>query len=176
MRIHGTVTVVLGFAALAGCSAHAATGLPRGTESVQPDPAAFTTDIDNRYWPMRPGARWVYESVDTDGTAQHVEVTVLDETYRVAAGVTARVLHDVVTQDGAVAEDTRDYYAQDADGNIWHLGEQTTEYPPGAPPSTESSWEAGVDGAQPGIAVPADPRPGLTYRQEYRAGEAEDRA
>jgi len=161
---------------VAGCGSARAAGLPRGGEPVHLDPATFTTDIDNRYWPMRPGARWVYESVDTDGTAQHVEVTVLDETHRVAAGITARVVHDVVTQDGAVAEDTRDYYAQDADGNIWYLGEQTTEYPPGAPPLTEGSWEAGVDGAQPGIAVPADPRPGLTYRQEYRAGEAEDRA
>jgi hypothetical protein len=176
MRIHRTVTVVLGLATLAGCSAHAATGLPRGTEPVRPDPAAFTVDIDNRYWPMQPGARWVYESVDADGTSQHVEVTVLDETYTVAAGIDARVVHDVVTQDGAVAEDTRDFYAQDADGNVWYLGEQTTEYPPGGPPSTEGSWEAGMDGAQPGIAVPADPRPGLAYRQEHLTGQAEDRA
>jgi hypothetical protein len=75
-----------------------------------------------------------------------------------------------------VFEDTRDFYAQDGDGNLWYLGEQTTEYPPGEPVSTEGSWEAGVDGGQPGIAVPADPRPGLGYRQEYLAGQAEDRA
>jgi hypothetical protein len=42
--------------------------------------------------------------------------------------------------------------------------------------STEGSWEAGVDGAQAGILVPADPEVGMTYRQEYYAGEAEDRA
>src|SRR3954451_4454109 len=176
MRIHRTLTVVLGLTTLAGCSAHAATGLPRGTESVQPDPAAFTVNIDNRYWPMQPGARWVYDSTDADGTAQHVEVSVLDETYTVAAGIEARVVHDVVTQGGVLFEDTRDLYAQDTDGSIWYLGETTTEYPPGAPPSTEGSWEAGVDGAQPGIAVPAHPRPGLAYRQEYQKGEAADRA
>ncbi|WP_448626499.1 hypothetical protein [Geodermatophilus sp. URMC 64] len=149
--------------------------LPRGDAAVDLDPADFTVDITNEYWPMRPGDRWVYASTDAGGTTQQVEVTVLEETYTVAAGIEARVVHDVVSQDGAVVEDTRDWYAQDADGNVWYLGEQTTEYPPGEPPSTEGSWETGVDGAQPGIAVPADPRPGLAYRQEHLAGEAEDR-
>ena len=148
--------------------------LPQGSESVTLDPADFTVDITNRYWPMRPGDRWAYESTDADGAAQQVEVTVLDETHTVAAGIEARVVHDVVMQDGAVAEDTRDWYAQDADGNIWYLGEKTAEYEDGVA-STEGSWEAGVDGAQPGVAVPADPRPGMSYRQEYLAGEAEDR-
>jgi hypothetical protein len=102
---------------------------------------------------------------------------VLDETYTVAAGIEARVVHDVVTtDDGAVVEDTRDWYAQDADGNIWYLGEETAEYEDGQIVSTEGSWEAGLDGAQPGILVPADPEPGLAYRQEYLADEAEDEA
>ena len=172
--------VVLGATACSGGSPSAggadAAGLPRGSDPVRLDPAAFTVDVTNRYWPLEPGRRRVYESTDADGTAQHVEVSVLDETYRVAAGIEARVVHDVVMQDGVLFEDTRDYYAQDADGNVWYLGEQTTEYPPGEPPSTEGSWEAGVDGAQPGIAVPAHPRPGLTYREEYLADQAEDRA
>jgi hypothetical protein len=150
--------------------------LPQGGDAVQLHPADFTADVTNQYWPLRPGATWVYESVDADGTAQHVVVTVLDETYRVASGIEARVVHDVVTEGGALLEDTRDYYAQDRDGNVWYMGEQTTEYPPGEPQSTEGSWEAGVDGAQPGIAVPAAPRAGLTYRQEYLKGEAEDQA
>jgi hypothetical protein len=150
--------------------------LPQGDEQVALSAADFTVDITNRYWPMEPGDRWVYDSSDADGALQHVEVTVLDETYTVAAGIVARVVHDVVTEDGVLVEDTRDYYGQDADGNVWYLGERTTEYPPGEPPSTAGSWEAGVDGAQPGIAVPADPRPGLAYRQELLPGEAEDRA
>src|SRR4051794_18958858 len=137
MRIHRTVTVVLGLATLAGCSAHAATGLPRGTEPVRPDPAAFTVDIDNRYWPMRPGARWVYESVDADGTAQHVEVTVLDETYTVAAGVEARGVHDGGVEGGAPVEGTPDFFAQDRDRHPRYPGGQNPEYPPGEPASTE---------------------------------------
>jgi hypothetical protein len=74
-----------------------------------------------------------------------------------------------------VKEDTYDWYAQDGDGNIWYLGEDTKEFGDGKV-STEGSWEAGVDGAQPGILLPADPAPGLTYRQEYAKGEAEDAA
>jgi hypothetical protein len=73
-------------------------------------------------------------------------------------------------------EDTYDWYAQDVDGNVWYLGEQTAEYEDGKVVSTEGSWEAGVRGAQAGIIVPAEPRAGLSYRQEYLKGEAEDAA
>lgn len=150
--------------------------IPTGDEPVDLDPADFTADITNPYWPMAVGDRWVYEEVDQDGEVQLVEVTVLDQTYTVAAGVEARVVHDVVTEDGDVVEDTYDWYAQDRDGNVWYLGEDTTEFEDGEPVSTEGAWEAGVDGAQPGVLMPAEPRPGLAYRQEHLAGEAEDRA
>ena len=73
-------------------------------------------------------------------------------------------------------EDTRDWYAQDEDGNLWYLGEQTKEYEHGKVKSTEGSWEAGVDGAEAGIVLPAKPEVGLAYRQEYLKGEAEDEA
>jgi hypothetical protein len=92
-------------------------------------------------------------------------------------GIEARVVHDKVTaSDGALVEDTLDWYAQDAKGNIWYLGEDTKEYENGKVTSTEGSWQAGVDGAQPGILLPATPRPGLAYRQEYYKGQAEDAA
>ena len=148
--------------------------LPQGSEPVDLDPADFSVDITNPYWPMDVGDRWVFEETDGEGGVQRVEVTVLDEVHTVALGIEARVVHDLVTQGGAVVEDTLDWYAQDADGNVWYLGEETAEYENGQVVSTEGSWEAGVDGAQPGIAVPADPEPGLGYRQEYLAGEAED--
>jgi hypothetical protein len=150
--------------------------LPSGTEAVHLDPHDFTTAITNPWWPMAVGDRWSYTETDADGAEQRVEVTVLDETQKVAMGIEARVVHDQVTDHGAVVEDTRDWYAQDADGNIWYLGERTAEYENGQLTSTEGSWEAGVDGAQPGIAIPAEPRPGLAYRQEYLKGQAEDAA
>jgi hypothetical protein len=140
-----------------------------------PAPADFTTNIDNPWWPMRPGSRWVYRETDSEGARQRVVVTVTRRTKLIANGVTARVVHDVVTEDGKPVEVTDDWYAQDRAGNIWYLGEDTTEYENGRPVSKEGSWEAGVDGARPGIIMPARPRPGMRYRQEFYRGHAEDR-
>lgn len=154
----------------------AGAGLPQGSEPVDLKPADFTTEIDNAYWPMRPGARWVYRESDGEGGVQRVVVTVTGGTKRVAAGIEARVVRDVASKGGEPVEVTDDYYAQDADGSLWYLGEKTAEYENGKVVSTAGSWEAGVDGAEAGVIVPAHPRPGMAYRQEYYAGEAEDRA
>jgi hypothetical protein len=165
---------VLGVLLSSGCGDGDA-ALPTGSESATLDPSKFTTEVDNPYWPMAPGDRWVYRATDAEGNEQRVVVTVTDAT-REVMGIEARVVHDVVTEDGVPVEDTYDWYAQDSDGNLWYLGESTKEYEGGEVVSTAGSWEAGVDGAQPGIAVPAEPEVGLTYRQEYYAGEAEDAA
>ena len=151
-------------------------GLPQGGEPVTLDPARFSTRIDNPYWPMRPGTRWVTRETAPDGMRQKVVVRVMHRTRRIANGVTARVVRDTVTERGRLVEDTRDWYAQDTAGNVWYLGERTKEYEHGRVVSTEGSFEAGVDGAQAGVVVPADPVPGLRYRQEWYAGHAEDTA
>jgi hypothetical protein len=151
-----------------------ASTLPQGSEPVELDPADFKTTIDNPYWPMAPGSRWVYREVDVEGGRKRVEVTVTKET-KMIMGIEARVVHDVVTEDGDIVEDTFDWYAQDANGNLWYLGEDTKEYENGKVKSTEGSWQAGVDGALAGIVLPAAPKVGMTYRQEYYAGEAEDK-
>jgi hypothetical protein len=154
----------------------AGAGLPQGSEPVELSPAEFTTDIDNPYWPMQPGSRWAYRERGGEGGPQRVVVTVTGRTKRIANGIKARVVRDVVSRDGQPVEVTSDWYAQDAAGNLWYLGESTAEYEKGKVVSTAGSWEAGVDGAQPGIVLPANLRPGLVYRQEYYAGQAEDRA
>jgi hypothetical protein len=180
LRRGAAAAVVLAAAGACGgepapdAAAPSSSALPQGDESVDLNPADFTVDITNPWWPMEAGDRWVYEESDGEGGVARVEVTVLDETRTVAAGVEARVVHDRVTEDGELVEDTYDWYAQDADGNVWYLGEQTAEYENGRVATTEGSWEAGVDGAQAGILLPADPQVGTGYRQEYLAGEAED--
>jgi len=149
--------------------------LPQGSDAVVLDPADFVDLIDNPYLPMAPGTRWVYRETDTEGTRQRVDVSVTSRT-REILGIDAVVVHDKVTARGELVENTFDWYAQDACGNVWYMGENTKEYEDGVVVSTAGSWEAGVDGAQPGVIMPADPQVGLVYRQEYYAGEAEDAA
>jgi hypothetical protein len=161
----------------AGTSSSAAlTTLPKGSEPVRLDPGRFTAQIDNPYWPMTPGNRWLYRE-KADGELQRVEVTVTDQT-KMIMGIEARVVHDKVTlaRDGSLVEDTYDWYAQDDKGNIWYLGEDTKEYENGKVTTTEGSWQTGVDGAQPGILLLADPKRAMEYRQEYYRGQAEDAA
>jgi hypothetical protein len=150
--------------------------LPQLSQRVRLDPADFTTRITNPWWPLRSGSRWVYRETAPDGKVQRDVVTVLAKTKLIANGVTARVVHDVATEDGTPVEVTDDWYAQDRCGNVWYLGEATTEYEDGKPVSTQGSFEAGVGGAQAGVIMPAHPRVGMRYRQEYSRGQAEDRA
>jgi hypothetical protein len=178
-RLVALVSISLVLLIGAGCdggddTSGAGSGLPQGAEPVDLDADTFTTEIDNRYWPMVPGARWVYREIDEEGEALKVIVTVTTETKTIANGVTARVVRDTVTRDGELVEDTFDWYAQDDEGNVWYLGEDTAEFEDGKVTSRAGSFEAGVDGALPGVIVPADPVDGMQYRQEYYEGVAED--
>jgi hypothetical protein len=179
-KVAGAVGALVAVTAFGGVAAQAqpekSGRLPQGSEPVRLNPADFTTNIDNPYWPMKPGSRWVYRETTPDGTKQRVVVTVTHKTKRIANGITARVVHDVVSEGGTPVEVTDDWYAQDRAGNVWYLGEYTTEYENGKPTTTEGSFEAGVDGAQPGIIMPAKPKAGLSFRQEYYKGHAEDKA
>lgn len=148
--------------------------LPLGDDPVELDPDEFTAEIDNPYWPMEPGTRWTFRETDAAGDELRVEVVVTSATREIANGITARVVRDTVYRGDEIVEDTFDWYAQDAAGAIWYLGEETAEFENGSISSTEGSFEAGIDGALPGIAVPAHPEPGMRYRQEYYAGQAED--
>lgn len=137
------------------------------------EPSTFVDGVDNPYWPLTPGTKWSYEANTEEGT-ETIEVEVLRETKEVA-GVTCIVVHDVVKLDGELIEDTYDWYAQDKDGNVWYMGEDSKEYEGGEVVSTAGSWEAGVDGAEPGIKVWGEPKVGgPAYYQEFYKGEAED--
>jgi hypothetical protein len=134
----------------------------------------YSDTVDNPFLPFRPGSRWVYVADTPDGTERTVvRVTSRSKTI---LGVRCVVVRDTVRLDGSVIENTFDWYAQHEDGTVWYFGEATKEYENGRVVSRAGSWEAGVDGAQPGIVMPGVPRVGKTYRQEYYRGEAEDEA
>jgi len=132
------------------------------------DPANFVGAVSNPYFPLVPGTTFHYASQQ-----EEIAVTVTHDT-KVILGVTCTVLHDIATEDGETIEDTFDWYAQDRDGNVWYFGEDTKAFENGQV-STEGSWEAGVNGAKPGIAIEGHPQVADAYRQEYAAGVAEDR-
>jgi hypothetical protein len=138
------------------------------------DPADFTTKIDNKYFPLKPDTTIVYKGKTEDATEGDV-VAVTSDTRNVM-GVECVIVKDTVTEDGEMTEKTFDWYAQDNKGNVWYFGEDSKEYENGKVKSTEGSWEAGKDGAKPGIIMPASPKVGESYRQEYYKGEAEDMA
>lgn len=144
-----------------------------GDYAPELDPADFVDGVDNPYMPLLPGTTWHYEGLD-DGEKEVDDVVVTDERKEIL-GISAVVVRDTVSDaDGNLIEDTYDWYAQDREGNVWYLGEASSDYEDGEVVSTDGSWEAGVDGAYAGIVMPADPTVGHAYRQEYYPGEAED--
>jgi hypothetical protein len=149
---------------------------PQSSEPANLDPADFTTQIDNPYFPLPVGAQWVVRVTNQEGSVQRQVITVTNETKPIADGVTARVVNDVVNEGGKPVEITKDWYAQDKEGNVWYFGEDTTEIHPNGKRDSSGSFEAGVDGADAGIAMLAQPTAGQTYREEYYAGHAEDRS
>jgi hypothetical protein len=124
--------------------------------------------IDNPYFPLKPGTTFIYES-----STEQDEVFVTHNTKDIL-GVTCTEVHDTVTEDGELTEDTLDWYAQDKDGNVWYFGENSQQLEGGRVVSVEGSWTAGVDGAKPGIIMEANPAVGDFYRQEFALGTAED--
>ena len=148
---------------------------PQSSEPAKLNPADFTTNIDNPYFPLPVGAEWQIRVTDQEGLLQHETITVTDQTKQIADGVTARVVRDIVREDGKLAEETEDWYAQDKDGNVWYFGEDTADIQNGNR-DTSGSFEAGVSGADAGIAMLAHPEAGMTYREEYYKGHAEDRS
>jgi hypothetical protein len=158
-----------------------------GEEPYDPDfvPENFVDPLEigagvapNPWFPLIPGAQWVYES-----ESETITVTVTDRT-KLIDGVICLVATDVVEEDGQPIEITDDWFAQDLDGNVWYCGEiaQNFELFEGDEPEEaelvdiDGSWKAGREGARPGIIMLAAPQVGDVYREEFALGEAEDLA
>lgn len=172
-----TLLTVTALVLVAGCGSDADTTTKKKADKAadiptRELPTEWAGSIDNPWLPMAEGASWTYQKKTEDGT-EEVVVTVTDQK-KTVTGVEATVVTERVTEDGVLIDDTTTWYAQDAEGNVWNLGE-TTETTEDGKVETEG-WEAGKDGAEAGIAMLAKPKVGDAYRQMFYQGEAEDRA
>lgn len=136
------------------------------------DPSHFTTIITNPYFSLPVGKKFTYQAKTEEGT-ERIEIQILPET-KTLMGVTTITYWDRVWLNDVLVEETKDYLAQDSEGNVWYFGEVVDNYIDGELVDHKGSWLAGEQGALPGIWFPAKPIVGDTYRQEYLKGEAED--
>ena len=149
---------------LAACVAATAVGAP---------PTTFVRSVTNPWFPLKPGTTFIYKGgKDHEPGRDVVRVTARTKTID---GVRCTEVDDRLYLNGRLAERTKDWYAQDRAGNVWYFGEATAELDKGGRvTSREGSWQAGVNGAKPGIFVPRQPKVGESHRQEYYKGHAED--
>jgi hypothetical protein len=147
-----------------------------GTYAPMIDPADFVTTIDNRYFPLVPGTGFHYKGVAEDGKTPQTDDMVVTSKTKTILGVQCTVVRDTVSSRGIPIEHTFDWYAQDNEGNVWYMGEDTRELQHGKFVKADDSWEGGVAGAEPGIIMPGRPETGDAYRQEYYPRFALDQA
>ena len=160
--------------ALPACGSGGSSASPASTaKAAQLNPANFVREVDNPWYPLKPGTSYRYRGVKDGKPA--IDVFSVTGRKKMIQGVPATVNRDRLYLDGKLAEDTLDWYAQDKQGNVWYVGEATRELDrKGRVKNTEGSWQAGVDGAEAGIFMPANPKVGHSFRQEYYKGQAED--
>lgn len=125
----------------------------------------------NPYFPLVVGNTWVYE-----GDGETVTVTVLPQTKEILGIETVVVLDLVEDEKGQKIEETFDWFAQHVNGDVWYMGEISLNYEDGDIRDIDGSWRSGVDGAQPGILIRANPVLREVLRQEFDANNAEDLA
>jgi hypothetical protein len=120
-----------------------------------------SSDITNKWMPLKPGTRFVYQgtTIEDDGTAvpHKIVVTVTDLT-KVIGGVRSLVTWDEDYSDGELVEAELAFYAQDTEGNVWRMGEYPEEYEDGKF-ITAPTWIHGFEDARAGIMMKANPQP-----------------
>jgi hypothetical protein len=169
--------IVVALAAVVAGSAGAGTPAPVTTPyNPDIDPADFGGPIDNPYLPLRPGTVWRYRGVGDDGKTRERNVVKVTHRTKRIMGIDAVVVLDQVFAGGKPEERTFDWYAQDKDGNVWYLGEDSRNYENGRWVKDDGSWTAGVGNGKAGIIMLAHPHRGDRYRQEYSPGHAVDQA
>jgi len=168
-----TVALVVAASVVASAFGAAARSQERAATPRMPPPSSFSARVDNPWFPLRSGTRYLYTGVK-DGKSSR-DVVIVTHRTRTIQGVPCVAVADRLYLRGRLEERTTDWYSQDARGNVWYFGEVTAELDRhGHVTSTEGTWTAGVDGGRAGIYMPGRPRVGQSGRQEYLKGHAED--
>jgi hypothetical protein len=157
------------------CSSDSSSSASAGSaqSSAKIDPKNFTANVDNPYFPLKPGTTYRSRGFEH---GENIDVFTVTHRVKKILGVPCVVIRDRLFRGGKVREDTDDWYTQDRQGTVWYFGEATREIgSDGRVVTREGSWQAGVNGAKPGIFMPAHPKVGQSFRQEFYKGHAEDR-
>lgn len=188
----GVAPLILGAILLAACSGdgsgsststppaptETATGSPSASatssepvEAADFDPANFdpSTAVDNEWFPLTPGTQFVYRgsSLDDGEPLSHEVVFTVSDMVKEVAGVQVVVIWDRDYTEGELVEEEIAFFAQDRDGNVWHLGQYPEELENGKLVKSPG-WVAGEEGAKAGIAMKAEPKVGDPgYSQGY---------
>jgi hypothetical protein len=168
-RLVAVLALAGGLSVLTASPVHAQGTDPPCPRLVDYDPTAFTqsTTIDNQFLPLVPGTQMVLEgrASRTGEPLPHRVTFTATDLVKVIDGVRTRVMWDVDTQDGEVAEAELAFFAQDDAGNVWSLGEYPEEYEDGFFIGAPSTWIAGVGDAEGGIHMLDVPMLGDSYLQ-----------
>ena len=172
--------ITIGALCISGCQKKESVTLRQADQAkvYEPDvdPADFSasTVITNRYFPLPPGKKYIYEGESEEGE-ERVEEVRLNETITIM-GIECVVVNFKAFVEGELVEEAWDWYAQKNDGSVWYFGEAVDNYENGVLVDHDGAWKAGVEGALPGTIMLASPRNGVKYREEFLEGEAEDQA
>jgi hypothetical protein len=163
------VSSVLALVVLAGAVAVAS----KSATPPLPRAADFSARVDNPWYPLIPGTTYVYRGAK-DGHPSREVLTVTHRT-KLITGVPCVVIEDRLYLSGYLEERTTEWYSQDKQGNVWYFGENTAELgKDGHVTSTSGAWQAGVNGAKPGLFMFAHPEIGEIAQQEFYKGQAAD--
>ncbi len=173
-KLIAALTICLATMPLAACGGSGSESEPAPTTATEIDPSHYELPVDNPYFPLKPGTTYRHEGLKEGERA--VDVFSVSHHTKKILGVANTVVVDKLYVNGRLEEIAHDWYTQDRQGNVWYFGETTKEYDPrGKQIPAQGAWEAGVDGARPGIVMPAHPKVGVVFRPEYYKGTAEDR-
>jgi hypothetical protein len=139
------------------------------------DPANFPNPpkIDNQWNPLAPGTQFTLagEADRGGGLLPHRVVSTVTDLTRMINGVRVVVILEKDINEGELQEAELAFQAQDNAGNLWNLGEFPAEYEDGKFSGAPDTWISGLEKAEPGNLMLADPQLGTP---EYLQGWSPD--